>query len=54
MEAELTCALAEEEEESQKNISIFRYGDLPEEIQRALEGRAKKTLIPIEERWGEK
>jgi hypothetical protein len=33
MEAELACALAEEEEETQKNTSIFRYRDLLEEIQ---------------------
>jgi hypothetical protein len=33
MEAELACVLAKEEAENQKNTSLFRYRDLPEEIQ---------------------
>ena len=33
MEEELAYALVEEEEVNQKNTSIFRYRDLPEEIQ---------------------
>ena len=56
MEAEPACALAEKEEENQRKHSLFRYRDSPEEIQgeASVNSRAEKTLIPIEERLGEK